>query len=41
MIAEERDLPARVYWTVLVVGGVLITLLYWFTSSFNLPLGDA
>ena len=35
MTDESDVLPARGYWLVGGIGGLLMLLLYWFTTAFN------
>ena len=35
MTAESDVLPARVYWLVAGIAVLLMLLLYWFTTAFN------
>jgi len=37
----EPDLPPRVYWIVVAAAVLIMFVLYWFTSAFNIPLGSA
>ena len=39
MSREPDVLPARVYWTVALAAVFVMALLYWFTATFNVPLG--
>ncbi|MHC5064908.1 MAG: hypothetical protein ACYTG5_13145 [Planctomycetota bacterium] len=41
MNKAEQPFPGIYYVWVLCVALLLITLLYWFTQSFNVPLGSA
>ncbi len=37
-MADEPDLPARIYWAVAVVALLVMAALFWLTQSFHVDL---
>jgi len=39
-VPEPDKLHPRIYWAVIILSVLWILFLYWFTQTFNLPLGN-